>query len=112
MDQMTVNQPLDSFTLCPKFEQTFSILGKKWNGLIIEVLLNEGTLRFKDIVTNVPKCSDRVLVERLKELEQDGIIARNTYAKSGKVDYSLTDKGLELRSVMDAVHSWGDKWFA
>ncbi|BAP85461.1 HxlR family transcriptional regulator [Paucilactobacillus hokkaidonensis JCM 18461] len=111
MDQMTVTKPMDNFTLCPKFEQTFSILGKKWNGLIIEVLLNEGTLRFKDLVVNVPKCSDRVLVERLKELEQDGIVARNTYDKSTKVDYSLTNKGLELRPVMDAVHSWGDKWF-
>lgn len=112
MDQMAVEKPMDDFTLCPKFEQTFSILGKKWNGLIIEVLLNEGSLRFKDLVANVPKCSDRVLVERLKELEQDGIVARNTYTDSARVEYSLTDKGLELRTVMDAVHSWGDKWFA
>lgn len=43
---------------------------KKWNGLIIEVLLNEGPQRFKEIAQKVEKCSDRVLVERLKELER------------------------------------------
>ena len=57
--------------LCPKFTQTFMMLGKKWNGLIIEVLLEQPTLRFKDIAGAITKCSDRVLCERLKELEDE-----------------------------------------
>ncbi|WP_461239357.1 winged helix-turn-helix transcriptional regulator [Paucilactobacillus sp. N302-9] len=110
MDQvMTTDE--ENFTLCPKFAETFNILGRKWNGLIIEVLLNEGTQRFKDLVNNVPKCSDRVLVERLRELEQDGIVQRQTYSDSSLIIYSLTTKGEELRPVMDSVHAWGDKWF-
>ena len=59
--------------ICPKFEHTFAILGKKWMGLIIEVLL-EGPQRFKDIAATIPNVSDRVLVERLKELEQDLLV--------------------------------------
>ena len=53
--------------ICPKFEKTFSILGKKWTGLIIEVLM-DGDKRFKELAAQIPNVSDRVLVERLKEL--------------------------------------------
>ncbi len=109
---VAVKESVENFTLCPKFEKTFSILGKKWNGLIIEVLLNEGSVRFKDLVASVSKCSDRVLVERLKELEHCGIVTRNTYDDTSRVDYSLTDKGQELAPVMEAAHQWGDKWFS
>ena len=99
-----------AFQLCPKFEKTFSILGKKWNGLIIDVLLENGAQRFKNLVRSVPKCSDRVLVERLKELEQVGIVARITSTDSSLIEYRLTEKGEELAPVMDAVHYWSEKW--
>lgn len=96
--------------LCPKFTQTFMMLGKKWNGLIIEVLLGNDALRFKDIAGAITKCSDRVLCERLKELEDEQIVVRNTYPGSSRVDYSLTERGRELAPVMTAVHQWSDKW--
>lgn len=96
--------------LCPKFTHTFMILGKKWNGLIIEVLLENGKMRFKDIASSITKCSDRVLCERLKELEEEEIVSRNTYPDSSRVDYSLTPRGKELKPVMDAVHSWSEQW--
>lgn len=96
--------------LCPKFTQTFMMFGKKWNGLIIEVLLEEPTLRFKDIANAITKCSDRVLCERLKELEDEQIVVRNTYPDSSRVDYALTERGRELAPVMKAVHDWSDKW--
>lgn len=99
-----------AFQLCPKFEKTFSILGKKWNGLIIDVLLENGTQRFKNLVHSVPKCSDRVLVERLKELEQVGVVDRITSTDSSLIEYRLTTKGEELAPVMAAVHQWSDKW--
>lgn len=99
----------DSFTLCPRFAHTFTILGKKWNGLIIEVLLNENTQRFKDLAAHVSDCSDRVLCERLKELEADGIVSRNTYPGESRVDYSLTAEGRDLAPVMQTVHQWSDK---
>ena len=66
----------ESFVLCPKFEKSFSILGKKWNGLIIDVLLERGPQRFGELKEKIPMLSDRVLVERLKELEAEGIITK------------------------------------
>ena len=100
----------DDFSLCPKFAKTFSILGKKWNGMIIEVLLHEKTQRFKDLAGHVAKCSDRVLCERLKELEQEGIVERKTFPGESRIEYCLTDRGAELSPVMAAVHAWSDKW--
>lgn len=96
--------------LCPKFMHTFSILGKKWNGLIIEALLVQDSMRFKDLAASIDGCSDRVLCERLKELEDEEIISRNTYEGESRIDYSLTQRGHELLPVMKAVHTWSDKW--
>ena len=96
--------------ICPKFEQTFLILGKKWNGLIIDVLL-EGPKRFKDLSGLICDVSDRVLAERLKELEQEGLVERivceETNRRSG---YVLTAKGADLKKVMNEIQEWSDKW--
>ena len=105
-DESTVD-----FTLCPRFEQTFSFLGKKWNGLIIDVLLHEGPQRFRDLARKVPRCSDRVLVERLKELEANGVIVRRTFQDNALIEYELTEKGQEFKDIMSAVHAWSDKWY-
>ncbi|WP_341868519.1 helix-turn-helix domain-containing protein [Marinilactibacillus kalidii] len=98
--------------ICPKFEQTFSILGKKWTGLIIDVLL-DGPRRFKDLSESIPDVSDRVLVERLKELEQADIVTKNLdedcELRSG---YCLTTKGLALENVMREVQGWADQWIS
>ncbi|RRK09741.1 transcriptional regulator [Lactiplantibacillus garii] len=115
MSEMMVETVEDSavdFELCPKFEKTFSILGKKWNGLIIDVLLEDGPQRFKNLARRIPKCSDRVLVVRLKELEANGIVSRVTHCDSALIEYSLTTKGKDLRQVMETVHTWSDKWFS
>lgn len=109
-----VNQEISCETrqreICPKFEHTFSILGKKWMGLIIDVLL-EGPQRFKDIAATIPNVSDRVLVERLKELEQEGLVTRTVDPKATmRVAYSLTKKGEDLKSVMYEIQNWADEW--
>lgn len=96
--------------ICPKFEKTFQILGKKWSGLIIEVLLL-GDRRFKEITEGIKGVSDRVLVERLKELEQEGIVLRTKSNKGPvKIMYSLTEKGKDFNNVMREVQLWSDKW--
>ncbi|WP_164511983.1 winged helix-turn-helix transcriptional regulator [Lacticaseibacillus daqingensis] len=106
----TATEDCTKMTLCPKFTKTFSILGKKWNGMILEVLLNHGPSRFKDIAGIVAKCSDRVLVERLKELESEGLVDRLTHEGSSLIEYALTAKGAALQPVMAAAHTWGDSW--
>lgn len=99
------------FMLCPKFEKTFEILGKKWNGLIIDVLIEDGCQRFVELATKIPDVSDRVLVERLKELEEKGILDRKVFSEeSNRIEYGLTEKGLELKPVMDEIKTWGEKW--
>lgn len=96
--------------ICPKFEKTFLILGKKWSGLIIEVLLL-GDRRFKELSEQIKGVSDRVLVERLKELEDEGIVLRTERIDGPiKVIYSLTEKGKDLNDVMKEVQHWSDKW--
>ena len=96
--------------MCPKFESAFEILGKRWTGLIISALLAE-VHRFTDISEMIPQLSDRMLVERLKELEVAGIVQRTVYPDTPvRVEYELTDKGRELNTVMDDVHKWADKW--
>lgn len=101
---------MSDFHLCPKFEYAFGLLGKKWNGLIIRVLLN-GTKRFSDLRDMIPEISDRMLTERFKELESEGIIKRSVYAEIPvRIEYELTDKGRELKSTMDEVQKWAEKW--
>ncbi len=96
--------------ICPKFEKTFSILGKKWSGLIIEVLLT-GDHRFKEIAEEIPGVSDRVLVERLKELEDEGIVIRKELADGPiRILYGLTEKGKNLEPAMIEIQRWSNQW--
>lgn len=112
-DTMAANEKtveLSASNICPRFEYTFNILGKKWNGLIIETLLN-GPKRFKDITVSIDGVSDRVLAERLKELEAENLIKRPEGQENNpRGGYCLTKKGQDLRSIMDTVHDWSDKW--
>ena len=102
---------MDDFKLCPKFESAFELLGKRWNGLIIRVMLS-GKRRFSDISAMIPHLSDRMLVERLKELETTGIVERHVYPETPvRIEYELTQKGRELERVMDHVQIWANKWF-
>jgi len=98
------------FQLCPKFEKAFELLGKRWNGLIIRTLL-DGPKRFSEIAEIIPQLSDRVLTERFKELEENGIIERTVYIGFPvKVEYKLTQKGAALKNVLDEVEKWANTW--
>jgi DNA-binding HxlR family transcriptional regulator len=101
---------MESFHLCPKFEHAFELLGKRWTGLIIRVLLT-GPKRFKDISDQIPSMSDRMLSERFKELEAAGMITRHVYPETPvRIEYKLTDKGRALEPAMDELQKWADKW--
>ncbi|GMA60068.1 transcriptional regulator [Alicyclobacillus fastidiosus] len=97
--------------MCPKFEAAFELLGKRWTGLIIRVML-QGRRRFSDISGMIPHLSDRMLVERLKELEAAEIVTRHVYPDMPiRVEYELTMKGQELAPVLDQVQEWANKWY-
>ncbi|WP_227396428.1 winged helix-turn-helix transcriptional regulator [Jeotgalibacillus aurantiacus] len=99
-----------AMSLCPKFEQAFQILGKRWNGVIIRVLA-EGPKRFSEIAEPIPQISNKILTERLKELEEHGLVARDVYPETPvRIEYSLTDKGHSLTPILDGVQKWADEW--
>lgn len=101
---------MSDHSLCPKFEAAFALLGKRWTGLIINVLLT-GPKRFKDISGIIPGMSDRMLTERFKEMEAAGIIKRNVYPETPvRIEYELTEKGKGLAPVMHEVQKWAEMW--
>jgi DNA-binding HxlR family transcriptional regulator len=101
---------MEDFHLCPKFEAAFELLGKRWTGLIIRTLLS-GQKRFTDIAEAIPNMSARMLTERFKELENAGIVTRKVYPETPvRIEYELTEKGYELKSVMDEIQKWAEKW--
>jgi DNA-binding HxlR family transcriptional regulator len=101
---------MEHHQLCPKFEAAFQLLGKRWSGLIIQVM-QSGPKRFKDISEAISGVSDRVLTERLKELEETGILVRRVYPETPvRIEYELTDKGYALEQVMKETQKWGDAW--
>ena len=96
--------------LCSKVEECYHIMGKKWIGLIIHTLMEEPK-RFSEIHTFIPDLSKRVLNERMKELEENGIVLRNVIAdRPVRTEYSLTKKGTELGRSLKALEGWADKW--
>lgn len=101
---------MEKYNLCPKFEEAFELLGKRWTGLIIRVLLN-GEKRFTDISSVIPNMSARMLTERFKELEEQGIVLRTVYPETPvRIEYELTEKGKELAKVMEEIQNWAEKW--
>ncbi|WP_400243101.1 winged helix-turn-helix transcriptional regulator [Niallia sp. JL1B1071] len=92
---------------CEK-ELTLSIIGGKWKMLILWHLGKEGTKRFGELKTLIPGITQRMLVNQLRELENDYIIKRVVYpVVPPKVEYSLTKEGESLMPILDAMYSWG-----
>lgn len=97
-------------TMCPRYEKAFEVLGKKWTGLLLRILMG-GPKRFGEFRVQVPELSDRLLSERLKELEDEGIVRRIVYdTKPVLIEYELTEKGRSLEPVVQAVGEWAEKW--
>ncbi|WP_246861159.1 helix-turn-helix domain-containing protein [Bacillus sp. REN3] len=97
------------YQLCPKFESAMQILSKRWTGLIIHKLLT-GKHRFSEIEASLP-VSGRLLSERLKDLEKAGIVRREVFSEVPiRVEYSLTEKGMALKPVLQSVEQWAQDW--
>ena len=99
-------------TPCPRYDRAMTILGKKWTCTILRCLLAEPR-RFTDISGYVNGLSDRLLSQRLQELEEASVVERRVYAqKPVAVEYALTEKGEGLRDVVGAIQTWADQWEA
>lgn len=100
---------LDKSLICPKFEKAMSILSQRWTGLVIFQLLN-GPQRFCNIEASIG-ISGRVLSERLKDLEKEGIVRREVFPETPvRIEYSLTEKGIALEPLMKELEKWSYDW--
>ena len=95
---------------CRLYHRAVELVGKRWTGAILFVLL-DGPARFSEIKECVPDLSDRLLSERLKELEAEGIVERTVLDGSPvRVEYSLTEKGHALEPTVRALKRWARDW--
>lgn len=99
-----------SVTVCPRYHRAVELIGRKWTGAILSSL-QMGRTRFTEIAAVVPGLSDRLLSERLKELEAEGIVLRIVTPDTPvKIEYRLTEKGEALEEVTAAISHWAEAW--
>ena len=107
---MATHEEVDLTEFCPRYEQAMAIINKRWTGVILRALL-AGTCRFSGISAYIPGLSDRLLSERLKELESEGIVERRVYPDVPvRIEYVLTAKGQELREIVEVMQVWANRW--
>jgi DNA-binding HxlR family transcriptional regulator len=98
---------------CPYYHEAIELIGRRWTGAIVGVLLNRATLRFGEIAQAVPELSDRLLSERMKELEARGLVLRTVLpGRPVRVEYGLTEMGRELAPAVRELERWARRWLA
>lgn len=96
--------------ICPKFHKAIELVGSRWTGAILQVLMS-GAARFSTIRETVGDISDRMLSERLHALELEHIVSRTVHPEPPiRVEYALTEKGHELQTTLVAMARWADRW--
>jgi DNA-binding HxlR family transcriptional regulator len=108
----TAEQRPDCPSCCPYYHEAVELIGKRWTGAILRVLLDRG-MRFSEIAQAVPELSDRLLSERMKELEARGVVAR--HVDSGppiRVEYTLSAMGRDLEPALEEIQAWAQRWIA
>ena len=107
MDASTTEAPSG---VCPHFHAAIELIGKRWTGAIV-CALTEQPLRFGELARAVPGLSDRLLSQRLRELEEQGVVEREVEAGSPvRVTYSLTEKGADLKPAIHELRQWARRW--
>jgi DNA-binding HxlR family transcriptional regulator len=97
-------------TCCPLYHEAVELVGRRWTGAILRVLM-DGPLRFSEIAQAVPELSDRLLSERMKELEARGIVGRTVHpGPPVRVEYGLSEMGRELGPALAEIQSWARRW--
>lgn len=96
--------------LCSRFHQAVELVGRRWTGAVIQLLLG-GRKRYAELRDAIPDISDRMLSERLRELEGEGILARIVIPETPvRVEYELTEKGRALERSLTEIGKWAEKW--
>ncbi len=96
---------------CPKYHQAVELIGRRWTGAIISVLIKRQSMRFGEIAEAVPELSDRLLSERMKELERYGVVVRNARpGRPARVEYELTQMGRDLAPAVNELERSARRW--
>ncbi len=96
--------------LCERYHRAIELIGRRWTGAIVYLLLRS-RCRFATLRDAIPEITDRMLSERLQELESEGIVERTVVPETPvRVEYALTKKGRDLASAIDAMASWAERW--
>ncbi len=99
-----------SLALCVRFHAAVELIGRRWSGAVIHILL-KAPARYAELRDSIPEITDRMLSERLRELEDEGIVARKVIPEIPiRVEYSLTAKGRALEPALRALGQWAEKW--
>lgn len=108
---MAGKQRIDTLSpYCAVYTRAIEIIGRRWTGAILRALL-AGATRYSEILAAVPGLSDRLLSERLKELEGEGIVERHVIPSTPvRIEYTLTEKGVALEEAVQAVATWASEW--
>jgi len=94
---------------CP-VETTLQLIGSKWKVLILRDLI-EGTKRFGELKKTIGNVSQKVLTQQLRMMEEDGLVHRKVFAEvPPRVEYSLTETGMSLKPVLEAMWCWGEDY--
>ena len=100
----------DRSPCCHLYHRAVELIGKRWTGAILFVLM-DGALRFSEVKQLVPELSDRLLSERLKELEAEGLVKRHVIDDTPvRVEYGLTEKGAALEPAVRTLKRWANSW--
>ncbi len=95
---------------CPLYHEAVELVGRRWTGAILRVLM-DGSLRFSEVAQAVPELSDRLLSERMKELEARGIVERTVISGPPlRVEYALSQMGRELEPALSELQRWAKRW--
>lgn len=99
-----------SGAVCPHFHHAIELIGKRWTGAIV-CALTERPMRYAELGKAVPGLSDRLLSQRLRELEEEGLVERQVEAAAPvRVVYSLTEAGRELDPALQELKAWARRW--
>ena len=101
--------PAETPALCTRFHRASELIGRRWTGAIIFVLLKQ-TCRFATLRDAIPGITDRMLSERLQDLEEQGLVERRVVPDTPvRVEYSLTKKGKSLAEPIAAIADWAER---
>ena len=100
----------ESTQVCTRFHHAVELIGRRWSGAIISSMMTQPRC-FNEFLSAVPGLSDRLLTERLRELESEGLVRRTVIAGPPvRVSYELTQSGKDLEPVIDALGQWAERW--